>query len=204
MSLNADAARPRRVRTAVLISGRGSNMEALVRAAQDPAYPAQVVLVLANRPDAGGLEAARALGVEAQAIDHRPFGKDRAAHEAALNAALEAADVELVALAGYMRILTPEMTRRWAGRMLNIHPSLLPHFPGLDTHARALAAGHARHGATVHWVTEGLDSGPVIAQAEAPVLPDDTEDSLAQRVLALEHPLYVEALAQAARSLQAG
>ena len=192
-----------RVRTAALISGRGSNLEALVRAAQsDPAYPAEIVLVLSNRPDAAGLEIARSLGVEAAAVDHRAFGGDRAGHEAALNALLEGAGVELVALAGYMRILTPAMTGRWARRMVNIHPSLLPHFPGLDTHARALAAGHMTHGATVHWVTEGLDSGPPIARAETPILPTDTADSLAARVLALEHPLYVEALAQAARSLR--
>lgn len=192
-----------RIRTAVLISGRGSNMEALVRAAADPTYPAKIVLVLSNTPDAAGLEIARGLGVEARAIDHRPFGKDRPAHEAALSAELEGAGVELVALAGYMRILTPQMTGRWAGRMLNIHPSLLPHFPGLDTHARALEAGHDRHGATVHWVTEGLDSGPIIAQAEAPILPGDTEEALSRRVLALEHPLYVASLAKAAEILRA-
>ena len=191
-----------RVRTAVLISGRGSNMAALVGAARDPAYPAEIVLVLSNRPNAAGLETAREAGVEALAIDHKPYGKDREGHEAALNGALEAADVELIALAGYMRILTPSITGRWAGRMINIHPSLLPHFPGLDTHARAIEAGHARHGATVHWVEEELDSGPIIAQAEVAVLADDTADSLADRVLAVEHALYVRGLAQAAEAIR--
>jgi formyltetrahydrofolate-dependent phosphoribosylglycinamide formyltransferase len=178
-------------------------MAALVAATRDPAYPAEVVVVLSNVPDAPGLETARAAGVPALAVDHRPFGRDRAAHEAALTEALEAHGVELVALAGYMRILTPAMTRRWAGRMLNIHPSLLPHFPGLDTHARALAAGHARHGATVHWVTEGLDDGPIVDQAEVEVRPGDTAETLAARVLGVEHGLYVRALAQAAQSLRA-
>ena len=192
----------RRVRTAVLISGRGSNMEALVRAAADPAYPAEIVLVLANKPEATGLEVARSLGVPVKAVGHRPFGKDRPAHEAALNAELEAAGVELVALAGYMRILTPQMTSHWAGRMINIHPSLLPDFPGLNTHARALEAGHQRHGATVHWVTEGLDNGPVIGQAEVAVLSGDNEASLAARVLAVEHALYAACLAKAAETLR--
>ncbi len=190
-----------RVRTAILISGRGSNMAALIEAARDEAYPAQIVLVLSNVPQAGGLTLARAAGVEAVAVDHRPFGKDRAAHEAALNAELDSHDVELVALAGYMLVLTGDMTRRWAGRMINIHPSLLPNFPGLNTHARALAAGHARHGATVHWVTEGVDEGEPIAQAQVDVLADDTEGTLAARVLAIEHGLYVRGLAQAATIL---
>ena len=187
-----------RVRTAILISGRGSNMAALIDAAKAPDYPAEIGLVLSNVPDAGGLAVAEAAGVPALAIDHRPFGKDRAAHEEALNAELEAHAVELVALAGYMRVLTGDMTRRWAGRMVNIHPSLLPHFPGLDTHARALAAGHTRHGATVHWVTEGVDEGEVIAQADVDVRPGDTADTLGARVLAQEHALYVRGLATAA------
>ncbi|CAN5221140.1 phosphoribosylglycinamide formyltransferase [soil metagenome] len=193
-----------RVRTAVLISGRGSNMAALIGAAKNPNYPAEIVLVLSNAPDAGGLNLARAAGVEALAVDHRPFGKDRAAHEAALNVELEARHVELIALAGYMRVLTGDMTRRWAGRMINIHPSLLPNFPGLNTHARALAAGHTRHGATVHWVVEGVDEGEPIAQTQVDVLPGDTEDTLAARVLAVEHQLYVQGLAVAAEVLRRG
>lgn len=192
-----------RVKVGVLISGRGSNMEALVAAARAPDYPAEIALVLSNRPEAGGLATAQAAGVPALAIDHRPFGKDREAHERALDAALRRSGVELVALAGYMRILTPWFVQAWAGRMLNIHPSLLPHFPGTDTHARALAAGHDRHGCTVHWVTEDLDAGPSIAQAEVPVRPGDTEETLAARVLVEEHRLYPRALAEAARIIRA-
>ena len=191
----------RRVPTAVLISGRGSNMEALVRAARDPAYPAQIVLVLANRPDAGGLATAAAEGVATVAIDHRPFGKDREAHERAIDEALRAAGVELVALAGYMRVLTPFLVRAWAGRMVNIHPSLLPLYPGLHTHERAVAAGDAFGGCTVHLVTEGVDEGPILGQARAPILPGDTADDLAQRVLAEEHRLYPACLAELARTL---
>lgn len=192
-----------RVRTAVLVSGRGSNLDALIAAAQAPDYPAEIVLVLSNVPDAGALARARAAGIVTTTLDHRPFGKDRAAHEAQVQAALEAAEVELVALAGYMRVLTGGFTRAWAGRMVNIHPSLLPHFPGLHTHARALEAGHARHGCTVHWVVEGVDAGPVIAQAEVPILPGDTPDILAARVLEVEHRLYPQALTQAAEALRA-
>jgi formyltetrahydrofolate-dependent phosphoribosylglycinamide formyltransferase len=186
------------VPTAILISGRGSNMASLLRAAADPAFPAEIVAVLSNRPDAPGLALAREAGIEALAIDHKPFGQDRAAHEAALHAALVARGVELVCLAGYMRLLTPFLVQAWAGRMLNIHPSLLPAFPGLDTHTRALAAGAKLHGCTVHYVTETMDSGPILAQAAVPVLPDDTEASLAARVLAQEHVLYPLALRVAA------
>ena len=189
----------RRVRTAALISGRGSNMEALIRAAADPAYPAEIVLVLANRPDAGGLATAAAAGVPAEAIDHRPFGKDREAHERVLDARLRDAGVELVALAGYMRVLTPFLVRAWAGRMVNIHPSLLPLHPGLHTHARALAAGDSHAGCTVHLVTEGVDEGPVLGQAQVPILAGDTPDSLAARVLEEEHKLYPACLAELAR-----
>ena len=192
-----------RVRTAVLVSGRGSNLDALIAAAQAPDYPAEIVLVLSNVPDAGALARARVAGIVTTTLDHRPFGKDRAAHEAQVQAALEAAEVELVALAGYMRVLTGGFTRAWAGRMVNIHPSLLPHFPGLHTHACALEAGHARHGCTVHWVVEGVDEGPVIAQAEVPILPGDTPDILAARVLEAEHRLYPQALTQAAEALRA-
>ncbi len=188
-------------RVGVLISGRGSNLAALLAAARDPAYPAAIALVLSNRADAAGLAHAASAGVAARAIDHRPFGADRAAHEAALDAALRAAGVELVCLAGYMRRLTPFLVRAWAGRMLNIHPSLLPAFPGLDTHARALVAGVKLHGCTVHLVTEGVDEGPILAQAAVPVLAGDTEAALAARVLVQEHRLYPAALAALARGV---
>lgn len=183
-----------RRRTAVLISGRGSNLAALLAAASDPAYPAEIVLVLANVPDAAGLAHAAAAGVACAAIDHRPFGRDRAAHEAAVLRALDGAAIELVCLAGYMRRLSPLLVGRYAGRMLNIHPSLLPAFPGLDTHARALAAGVKLHGCTVHLVTETMDEGPILAQAAVPVLPDDTAETLADRVLVQEHRIYPLAL----------
>ncbi len=182
-------------RVGILLSGRGSNMEALVRAARAPGFPAEVALVLSNAPDAPGLDIARAHGIEAAAIDHRAFRRDRAAHEAALDSALREAGVEIVCLAGYMRLLTPFFVERWAGRMLNVHPSLLPAFPGLHTHARALEAGVALHGCTVHLVTEAMDEGPILAQAAVPVLPGDTETTLAARVLAQEHRLYPAALA---------
>jgi len=191
-----------RVRVGVLISGRGSNMESLIEAARDPAYPAEIVLVAANKPDAGGLAKAEAAGIRTVAVDHRPFKGDREAHERAIDAELRKAGVELVALAGYMRILTPWFVNAWSGRLLNIHPSLLPHFPGVDTHARAIAAGHERHGCTVHWVIDELDAGPVIGQAEVAVLPGDTPETLAARVLAEEHRLYPAALAQAAETLR--
>ncbi len=176
-------------RLGVLISGRGSNMEALLAA-----FPDQVAVVIANRPEAAGLATARAAGVEAVCIDHKPFGRDRAAHEAAVDAALVARGVGLVCLAGWMRLLTPHLVRRWAGRMLNIHPSLLPAFPGLETHARALAAGVAVHGCTVHVVTEAMDEGPIVGQAAVAVHPGDTEAALAARVLATEHVLYPRAV----------
>lgn len=188
-------------RVGVLISGRGSNLAALLEAAADPAYPATIALVLSNRPDAAGLVHAASAGVAARTIDHRPFAADRAGHEAALDAALRAAGIEIVCLAGYMRRLTPFLVRAWAGRMLNIHPSLLPAFPGLDTHARALAAGVKLHGCTVHLVTEGVDEGPILAQAAVPVLADDTAATLAARVLAQEHALYPAALAALARGI---
>ena len=188
------AGSPGRVRVAVLISGAGSNMAALIDAGREAAAPFEVVLVLSNRADAGGLAVASAKGVAVAVVDHAPFGKDRAAHEQAIHTALETHAVEVVALAGYMRLLTPWLVGRWAGRMLNIHPSLLPKYPGLDTHARAIAAGDAEAGCSVHLVTEGVDEGPVIGQATVPVLPDDTPASLAQRVLAAEHALYPRAL----------
>jgi len=179
---------------AILISGRGSNMRALIESCARPDYPARIALVLSNNPDAPGLDVARAAGLTAQAIDHRPYKKDRAAHERALDAALRAAGVDYVCLAGYMRLLTPFLTTAWRGRMLNIHPSLLPAFPGLHTHERALEAGSRIHGCTVHWVTEGMDEGPIIGQAAVPVLADDTPDMLGARVLRQEHRLYPAAL----------
>ena len=191
-----------RVRLAVLISGAGSNMAALIDAAKAADAPFEVVLVLSNRPEAGGLAVAAAAGVATLAIDHLPFGKDREGHEQAVHAALEAHGVEAAALAGYMRLLTPWLVGRWAGRMLNIHPSLLPLYPGLDTHARAIAAGDAEAGCSVHIVTDGVDEGPVLGQARAPILPDDTPESLAQRVLVIEHQLYPAAVADFCRSLR--
>jgi phosphoribosylglycinamide formyltransferase 1 len=187
-----------RKRTAILLSGRGSNAAALIEAASATTFPAEIVLVLSNNPEAPGLDLARAAGIAAESIDHRPFGRDRAAHETALDSRLCAHGVELVCLAGYMRILTPLLVSRWAGRMLNIHPSLLPAFPGLDTHARALRAGVRLHGCTVHLVTEAVDEGPILAQAAVPVLPDDTEAALAARVLRQEHRIYPAALREAA------
>jgi phosphoribosylglycinamide formyltransferase-1 len=182
------------VRTAILISGRGSNMAALLNAAAEPDYPAEIALVLSNRPDAAGLDHARARGIEALCVDHRSYGRDRTAHEATIHAELQARGIGLVCLAGYMRLLTPSLVNAWAGRMLNIHPSLLPAFPGLDTHARALAAGCKLHGCTVHLVTEAMDEGPILAQAAVPVLPGDDAGALAARVLRQEHMLYPLAL----------
>lgn len=192
-----------RVKTAILISGRGSNMEALIAAAQAPDYPAEIALVLSNSPEAAGLNHARDHGVPAIAIDHRLFGKDRKAHEREIDQALKDADIQLVALAGYMRVLTPYLVTAWQDRMLNIHPSLLPAYPGLHTHARALAAGDAFGGCTVHLVTEGVDQGPMLGQARVPILPGDTETSLAARVLIAEHKLYPACLADYANRLKA-
>jgi formyltetrahydrofolate-dependent phosphoribosylglycinamide formyltransferase len=170
-------------------------MEALIRASQVADYPAEIVLVVSNKADAPALELGRKLGVKALAVPAKPFGKDREAHERAIDAVLVAENIEIVCLAGYMRLLTPYLVGRWAGRMLNIHPSLLPKYPGLDTHARALAAGEQKHGCTVHLVTEIMDDGPILAQAEVPILPGDTEETLSARVLEQEHRIYPEALA---------
>ncbi|MFM7416238.1 MAG: phosphoribosylglycinamide formyltransferase [Alphaproteobacteria bacterium] len=184
----------KRRRLALLISGRGSNMAAILAAA-GPDYPAEPVLVLSNRADAAGLEVAKARGVPTAVVESRAFKGDRAGFEAAMEAELARHGVEIIALAGFMRVLTPDFVRRWeGGRLINIHPSLLPAFPGLDTHARALAAGVRLHGCTVHLVTAGVDEGPILAQAAVPVLPEDTEASLAARVLAEEHKLYPAAL----------
>jgi len=182
------------MRTAILISGRGSNMVALIEAARAVDFPAQIVLVAANLPDAGGLERAREAGITTASVDHRPFGKDREAFERKLDEVLRVNQIELVALAGFMRVLTPWFVTRWQGRLVNIHPSLLPLFRGTHTHARALEAGVAEHGCTVHFVVPELDAGPTIAQARVPVLPGDDEASLSARVLEQEHTLYPEAL----------
>lgn len=186
-----------RTRVAVLISGGGSNAMALIAAARQPDYPAEIALVVSNRPKAEGLAKARAAGVATAAFDHRPHGEDRQAHERLIDAALREAGVELVALAGYMRITTPWFVEAWTGRMINIHPALSPSFPGLHTHRRALDAGVKLHGCTVHWVTDTLDEGPMIGQAAVPVLPGDDEATLASRVLAAEHRLYPACLAAA-------
>ena len=190
-----------KTKVAVLISGRGSNMEALVRAAQDPACPFEIALVLSNKPEAGGLLTAAAAGIEALAIDQKAYGKDREAHERAIDAVLRERDVQVVALAGYMRILTPFLVNAWEGRMLNIHPSLLPAYPGLDTHGRALNAGEVEAGCTVHLVTAGVDEGPVLGRARVPILPGDTEHMLSDRVLEQEHKLYAATLAAFVQSL---
>ena len=193
----------KRLKLAILISGRGSNMEALLKAAAAPAYPAEPVLVLSNRPDAIGLETALEAGVPALAIDHKAYGKDREAFERAMDAALTEAGTEIIALAGFMRVLTPWFVEKWQGRMINIHPSLLPKYKGLDTHQRALDAGDAEAGATVHWVSPGVDDGEIIQQASLPILPGDTPDSLAARLLPVEHRLYPEALAKACAAVAA-
>jgi len=191
----------RRIRTAVLISGRGSNMAALLAAAAHPAYPAEIALVLSNRAGAAGLEHARARGVRTAVVESRPFGRDRAAFERAMESELHGHGVELIALAGFMRVLTEGFVVRWRDRLVNVHPSLLPAFPGLDTHARALAAGVKLHGCTVHLVRPGVDDGPILAQAAVPVLEGDTESSLAARVLAQEHRIYPAALGWLAAGL---
>jgi phosphoribosylglycinamide formyltransferase 1 len=182
-------------RVAILISGRGSNMAALIEAAKKPGYPAEIVLVLSNRPDAGGLARAAAAKIATATVDHRKFGKDREAFEHDVQALLEAHRIDIVCLAGFMRLFTPWLVSRWSGRMINIHPALLPTFKGLDTHQRALDAGVKIHGATAHFVVPEVDSGPIIAQAAVPVADDDTADTLAARVLAAEHRIYPLALA---------
>jgi phosphoribosylglycinamide formyltransferase 1 len=187
-----------RKRVAILISGRGSNMEALAAAAAGDDYPAEIVGVISNTPKARGLESARMRGIPTRMVPQRDY-PDRAAHDEAIQAVLEELGAEMVCLAGYMRLLTPAFVERWAGRMINIHPSLLPAFPGLDTHGRALAAGVRVHGATVHFVTEAMDDGPIVAQAAVPVLATDNADALGARVLKAEHRLYVLALAMVAR-----
>ena len=181
-------------RVAVLISGRGSNMASLIAAAKDDEYPAEIALVVSNRPEAAGLGHARAQGITTSIVDHAQFGKDREAFERALQDVLTAHRIDLVCLAGFMRLLTSWFVRQWEGRLLNIHPALLPAFKGLDTHSRALASGATEHGATVHFVVPEMDSGPIIAQAAVPVRAGDTEAALAARVLEVEHRIYPEAL----------
>jgi formyltetrahydrofolate-dependent phosphoribosylglycinamide formyltransferase len=184
-------------RVAVLISGRGTNLQALMDAKQD-AY--EVVLVVSNVAGAEGLERARRAGVEALAIDHKTFGKDRQAFERALDTALRARNIDIVALAGFMRVLTPFFVSAWKGRLVNIHPSLLPKYPGTNTHERVLAAGDAEHGVTVHLVVEEVDAGKILGQARLRVEPGDTPETLAARVLTLEHELYPRCLADFARA----
>jgi phosphoribosylglycinamide formyltransferase-1 len=183
-----------RKRVAVLISGRGSNLLSLIEAASDPTYPAEIALVLSNRADAAGLARARTHGITTAVVDHAAFGKEREAFERALQAVLDQHRIDIVCLAGFMRLFTPWLVRRWEGRMLNIHPALLPAFKGLHTHERALAAGAKEHGATVHFVVPEMDAGPIIAQGRVAVADDDTADTLAARVLAEEHRLYPHAL----------
>lgn len=183
-----------RKRVAILISGRGSNMAALIAAAKAPDYPAEIALVLSNVPDAGGLAVAATEGIATATVDHRAFSRDREAFERAMQAVLEAQRIDIVCLAGFMRILTPWFVGQWEGRMINIHPALLPAYKGLDTHARALADGATEHGATVHFVTPGMDEGETILQEAVPVLPGDTAESLARRVLEVEHRIYPAAL----------
>lgn len=183
----------RKIRTAVLISGRGSNMVALTKAAQDNDYPAEVTLVISNIPDAAGLEKAKDLGVKAIAIDHKEFASRRK-FEIALDEALKDAQIELVCCAGFMRVLTPWFVNRWENRLLNIHPSLLPKYKGLNTHQRALDAGDKQHGCTVHYVTAELDGGDAIVQDMIDIQANDTAETLAQRLLPLEQALYPKAL----------
>jgi len=189
-----------RRRTAILISGRGTNMAALIEAARDPSYPAEIVLVISNIPTAKGLETATAAGIKSLAISHKDYS-NKSMFEAALSHALNEAKIELICLAGFMRVLSADFVSRWTGRILNIHPSLLPAYRGLDTHKRALADGAKEHGCTVHFVVPELDAGPIVAQAIVPVLDGDTEESLSARVLIAENRLYPEALAKVARTL---
>nr|WP_319388926.1 phosphoribosylglycinamide formyltransferase [uncultured Cohaesibacter sp.] len=184
-----------KMRTAILISGRGSNMTAILEAARNEDYPAEIALVLANNADAKGLETAAAEGIATAVVDHRPFKGNREAFDAEIQSVLEANGIELVVLAGFMRILTPGFVDKWRDRMLNIHPSLLPSFKGLHTHLRAIETGCRLAGCTVHFVRADMDSGPIITQAAVPVLDDDDEDSLSARILVMEHKVYPRAVA---------
>lgn len=186
-------------RVAILISGRGSNMRALIEAASDADYPCEIVCVISNRPDAAGLAFAQSHKITTCVIDHQLY-ESREAFDSALNDYLKAQNIEIIACAGFMRVITPKLTKAWAGRMINIHPSLLPNYKGLHTHERVLADKGVSHGCTVHFVTADLDEGPIIAQSFVPVLKDDTPDTLSSRVLVEEHKLYPKALAQLALS----
>lgn len=186
-----------RIPFAVMISGRGSNMVALLEAAQEKGFPGLPVLVLSNRPDAKGLATAREHGVPSLCIDHKEYGANREAFERQVDAALRASGAQFVALAGFMRVLTPWFVNRWSGRLINIHPSLLPKYKGLDTHARAIEAGDAEAGCTVHYVNEGVDEGMIIDQIRVPILDGDTPETLAARILPKEHELYPRALRKA-------
>src|ERR1700726_2660597 len=181
-------------RVAILISGRGSNMAALIQAAKAEDFPAEIVVVISNRADAGGLERAKAGGMPTVSIESKPFGGDRAAFEGALQSALDQHEVELICLGGFMRLFTAEFVQRWYGRMLNIHPSLLPSFPGLDPQGQALRAGVKISGATVHFVIPETDAGPIVMQGAVAVRDDDTPDTLAARILKIEHRIYPDAL----------
>src|SRR5690348_12306178 len=181
-------------RVAILISGRGSNMTALVEAAKAEEFPAEIVVVISNMAGAEGLAKARAAGVETLVIESKPFGKDRAAFEARLQSALDDNRLELICLGGFMRLFTAEFVQRWYGKMLNIHPSLLPSFPGLDPHGQALKAGVKISGATVHFVIPETDAGPIVMQGAVPVRDDDTAEALSERILTVEHRIYPEAL----------
>jgi phosphoribosylglycinamide formyltransferase 1 len=181
-------------RVAILISGRGSNMIALIEAAKQKDFPAEIVAVISNRADAVGLEKAAAQGIPTKVIDSKPFGKDRAAFEAVLQRTLDEKNVELICLGGFMRLFTAQFVQRWYGKMLNIHPSLLPSFPGLDPHGQALKAGVKLSGATVHFVIPETDAGPIVMQGAVAVADDDTPETLAGRVIQIEHRIYPEAL----------
>jgi phosphoribosylglycinamide formyltransferase-1 len=181
-------------RVAILISGRGSNMAALIRAAAAQDFPAEIAVVISNRTDAPGLAKAQASGVPTAIVESKPFGKDRAAFDAALQEALDQHRVELICLGGFMRLLTAEFVMRWYGRMLNIHPSLLPGFPGLDPHGQALRAGVKISGATVHFVIPKTDAGPILMQGAVAVSDHDTVDTLSERILEVEHRIYPDAL----------
>ena len=190
----------RRVKTAVLISGNGSNLQAIIDAAAAPDYPAEIAFVLSNKADAFGLTRAANAGIETLTLDHKHY-PSRSDFDAAMDAALRAHHIELVVMAGFMRILSDEFVLRWQGKLINIHPSLLPAYKGMHTHSRVLDAGEKQHGATVHWVIPELDAGEIIAQSALDILPNDTAESLQQRVHALEHQLYPQALAQVATAL---
>jgi len=181
-------------RVAILISGRGSNMVALIKAARVEDFPAEIAVVISNRAEAAGLALASAEGIPTVTIESKPFGKDRAAFEVVLQSTLEARGIELICLGGFMRLFTADFVQRWYGRMLNIHPSLLPSFPGLDPHAQALNAGVKVSGATVHFVTPETDAGPIVMQGVVAVRDDDTPDTLSARILAIEHQIYPKAL----------